>query len=770
MSEEPFNHELKGVAQGVRHALAIEDDDISSISSPGHVVQSVRYKYPCGENQIDPALVGISNNLILFPHNSSAGRLYMAGNMIPKSVPTAGCTERMMITGFEYQYAQTARRIEAPANMIVEEIFFVQSLVEGKETDDWNSIFILYKNDEKNAYDVLELPRYNTQNTYVGFEYVYNQALLRKLFSQRKGCTFAKGTVFAVSPRISENGEWCFAMSTRVAALSDHRTEEDGVIMTRSFAERSRCMFKDDREFDYNEDEWVPLMLYGNKPFPEAGDKIRDDGIVMGFRRRIKENALVALTKKSLTEPDLIYDKLFYAPPDATVMSVTVTSDRMKNRSNNRSTEYIPQEHNQMLERYEKKQNEMWNNVVRWYEGRLSANRQHDIALTHQLDTFIRDAYGNYTRNSFGRPNPLARADKRVKMKDWKIKIELKRSVAGRVKFKYAGLNGDKGVCVQIIEDHEAPMYADGTRAEFIVNNTPAFRRQIYSMLMELSINFINMNVHREVQHLRRLGDYKTAYAKLMEFYETGFPEFADKVKLALVTEEEIRNHVDDVAKRKISVQVRSNTKQFGIGIINALRKKYNYKPQKATFVNSLGERVETENPILISYQDIMLLDKFGVDMSAQSMPKSNLFGMPAKMNDGSKYATPMKDSNNKNTGETEARLETSQAGGQETMKQLSLAYSPENRNLATKRTIRAEDPFDIDQIIKPEEYITNRAVRMAMSMLSDSGWTLRRETPADRREKPIPELTFDVPGLDPEMAAMLRDAPTEATEAGGTA
>jgi len=755
MSKKEFNHGLKPLAQGVRGALAVPDQDPHSDSALGQTVQSVKYKYPCGENQMHPAIMGVSSNLITFPWCSSAGRMYMASNMVPKSVVTEGRDERAIITGFEYQYADTARSVEAPANMTVEEIFYVKSLVDGKETDDWNNIWVIYKNDEKNAYDVLELPRYNTQNHYVGFEFVYDQDKLRKLFKVRKGATFAKGTVFARSPRISESGEWCFAMPTLVAAYSDQRCEEDGVVMTRSFAERSRCMFEHIRDWEWNEDEWIPLTLYGNKPFPECGDVIREDGLVMGFRRRIKENALVSLTKKALSEPDYIYDKLFYAPPGCEVMAVTVTSERMKNKSNNRSTDYIDQAHNQLLDRYEKRQNEMWNGVIRWYEGKIAANMGNDIPVTLELHSFIRNAYGNYTRNSFGKVNPLARVEGRAKKKDWDIEIKLKESVVGRVKFKYAGLFGDKGVCVRIIEDHEAPVYPDGTRAEFIKDNTPSFRRQIFGLLLELGINFVSMNLHREIQHLHRLGDYRTAFEKLMEYYQTGFPEFAELIAMGLPTEEERRNHVDHVARKRISLHVVSNTRLFGVNITNALRAKYPYKPQKAMIVNSLGEQVETINPILISVQDIILLDKFGTDMSAQSMPKSNLFGMPAKMNDANKYSAPMKDANNKNTGEAEGRWKTSQTGGQDTMKQYSLAYSPENRIMATKRSIRADDPFDIDQIIRPEEYANNRAVAMAGSQLSDSGWRLRHETPEDRRDKPA--AAFEgIPGIDSSLLEEL--------------
>lgn len=710
--------------------------------------QDIKYKYICGPNQIHPALVGVSNNLILFPWSASAGRLYMAGNMIPKSVVTSGADERMMVTGFEWGqgYAQTARRIEAPANMVVEEVFYVGSQDPREQTDAWNKIWVVFKNDEKGMYDVLELPRYNTQNTYVGFEYVYDKEMLRRL--GKPNATFGKGEIFAQSPRISESGEWCFGMNTKVAAISSHVTEEDAIQLTRSFAEeRLKCMFKHDRAFQWNEDEWIPLMLYkdaqGNPaPFPQSGDRIRQDGIVMGFRRRIAENSLVSLTKKALQIPDLTYDQLFYAPINSEVMSVEVLSDRMKNRANNRGTDYIEQPHNVLLERFEKKQNEMHNNVIRWYKKRIAANRDNDIPITMELDTFINLAYGNFTRDTnTGKINTLSRAIKRVKLKDWNITILLREIVPGRIKFKFAGLNGDKGVAVSIIEDHMAPTYADGTRAEVIINNTPAFRRQIYSMLMELSINYINVNIQKEAKLLRNLGQYPEAYAMILEFCETGFPEFGEIVRNTYQDPEAIKEYVDHCCDHMINIHVRSNTKLYGVGIINALRAKYPFKPQKATFMNSLGEYVETVNPILIANQHFMMLDKFGTDMSAQALPKSNLFGMPAKLNDSSKHSNWLRDQGNRNTGETEGRLRTSQHGGQETVKQLAMAYSPDLRKVMVRRIIRAHDPFDIDQIIKPDEYQSNRAVKMAASMLSDSGYTIRHELPTDRTLEPLNQL-----------------------------
>lgn len=725
-------------------------------------LSQAKYEYLGRENEMDPALQGVCSNLVVFPWISSPTRMYMVGNMIPKSVDTNGRSERKIITGAEYQYAKGARRIEAPSNMIIEEVFYVHSPnVSGEVTDKWSEMWLLFKNDELNAYDILVLPKYNTQNTYIGFEYVYDETIMARI---EKGARFPKGTVFGKSPRISKSGEWMFGTDLIVCTGSFHFNEEDGIAITDWAAtEKLKCMFKHTRNFSWNEDEYVPLLINGTdenpKPLPESGERIRPDGIVMGFRKRNSRTALTTLTKKALRTPDINHDILFHAPINSEVMAVEVLSERMKDRSNNRSTDYVEQTHTKQMDRYERRQNDMWNSVIRWYNTRLSANAGNDLPLSNQLDTFIRLAFANYTRSSLGKVNTLFRGNKRVKLKDWNVTILLREMVPGRVKFKMTGMNGDKGVIVKIIPRHMAPRYADGTICDVIINNVPAFRRQIFSMLLEQSVNFINMHIHREVVALRKVGNYEEAFAKLLQFFDTGFPEFGELVRDTVFEPQTIIEYVDHVAKTQISVQVVSNTKLYGVAIIRALREIYSYKPERILFTDSLGEEVMSDNPVLITHQHFMLLDKFGTDMSAQSLPLANPFGMPTKPNDVHKYGDFLQNKPNRNKGETEARLSNSQSGPQEINKNLALANSPELRTRANRRIIRADDPFNIDQIIKPEEYQFNSAVAMAASMLSDSGYALRREVASDRTpDYYIPNLnTLDLEENE-TLAAMLEN------------
>lgn len=712
-----------------------------------------QFEYLKRPNQMDPELQGVGINLVCFPWISSPTRMYMVGNMIPKSVDTNGRSKRKIITGAEYQYAKGARRIEAPSNMVVEEIFFVNSpSPAGDAIDKWGAMWLVFKNDELNAYDVLELPRYNTQNTYIGFEYVYDQKVMSRI---EKGARFPKGTIFGQSPRISDTKEWMFGTDLVTCAGSFHYTEEDGIGITDvAAATKLMCMFKHLRSHSWNEDEVVPLMLYGTdddpKALPESGERIRADGIVMGFRKRNSKTALTTLTKKALRTPDINHDIVFRAPVDAEVMSVEVISERMKDRSNNRSTDHIEQTHTKQLDRYERRQNDMWNSVIRWYNQKLANNNDLDIPVSNQLDTFLRMASASYTRSPLGKVNTLFRGIKRSKLKDWTVNILLRENVVARAKFKMTGMNGDKGVIVRIIPQWMAPRAPDGTYADIVINNIPAFRRQIFSMLLEQSINFINVRVHKEVVALRKQGKYAEAFATLMKFFETGFPEFADLVKRTVVGDDVIAEYVDYTAKTQISVQVVSNTKLYGVAIIRALRQVYSYKPEKITFYDSLGENVESDNPVLMTNQHFMLLDKFGTDMSAQAMPLSNMFGMPAKPNDMYKYADFLQNKPNRNKGETEARLTASQAGAQEINKNLALANSPELRTRVTRRIIRADDSFNIDLLVKPDEYVHNRAVQMSMDMLSDSGWTIRAELPDDI--SPVYEISEAV------MAGMQQD------------
>lgn len=687
-------------------------------------------------NQIHPSLVGVGINLNLFPWSTAASRLLMCGNYIPKAVPVSGRSVRRLTTGFERQYGKRTRKIFARANMVVDGVFY-QRNIQPNETliDNWTEVQVVFFNEELGKYDVLEMPKYNTQNSYIAWEYVYNKELMRRLMV---GATYKKGDVFGHSPNLSETGEWTPGLEVNVAGLSHSATEEDAIIFYTDFIDMIKATFEHKRGYSWDESEWIPLNLYGTKDhpraFPENGEKVRKDGIVMGFRKRYGGNALTSLTKKALMQPDTTYDYLLYAPVGSEVQSVVVKSDRNKNRANNRSIEKLSQPHNHLLEQYEAANNTYQNEVKNWYFKTARKYNDGEIPMTGALWQVVYKALGNITFDTaLNKYNMTKRSTRNKVDKDWTVTIILKEDVRGKVRFKLSDMQGCKGVGVLVLPSEMAPVDDYGRRAHIVVNRTPSFRRQIYGALMEASINFINLHVHDRVKLLLGQGNPTQAWDELTTFYRTVSPEYGKLIDDNYFAADARMDHLQYVADNMISVQRRSDSKLFGVDIIRALQKQYgNVKPTPVTYIDEMGHTIRTLEPCMISSSYYILLDKFGTEMSSQSLPKLSLFGMGTRLNKADKYREPFRDVGDRNTGETEGRNKISQMGGQETAKVLALSYSPQAIRMATKRIIRADNPFRVKQIIKPEEYITNRMLRIGKNMLSDTGYCVRRERPSD--------------------------------------
>lgn len=690
-------------------------------------------------NQILPEVGSVGINLGVATHNVSASRKYMSGNMISKSCRTKGATVRRQVSGFERQYGEHTRKIVAPCNMEVELVVYRKSINSNEaHTDDWGEIHVIYHDCDNQQYGILHLPKYHTHNFYVGFEYQYDKRMLNRL---KKGATYAKGELFAKSPGISEGGEWMFGMETMVAGMTLPATEEDGIMVRDDYLDRLTVMFEHIRKFSWNEAEYVPVNLYGTldnpKAFPENGERVREDGLVMAFRRRDTHSAIASLTKKALMRPDRLYDVKFYAPPGSVVKNIEVRSERLKDRSNNRRVEKPSYAHTKLLELYEVEDNSMWYSVKSWY---YTVNRRYEakeeLPFTRELKAFIYQAFGNVTKDhTLNRPNFTKRTHRNKALLDWNVKVTLKEDVAGKVRFKLSDCVGGKGVIVKVFKKEDAPVDDYGRSPEIIVNNTPAFRRQIYASLMEASINFINLNVFDEVMTLRDSGKYREAFQALMTFYETTSPEFHEIVKNVAATDEQFMfDHVDYIKKEGvISIQRRSDSCVVGVEVIERLSKQYgHFKPTCVTFTNELGERERSLEPVIISSMYYMLLDKFGTEMSSESFPKRNLHGLPAKLNANDKYDKHFRSKVDRNTGETEGRIAVSHEGGEEVARMLALANSPEASRMAIKRIIRSENPFAVPEVIKRSEYHTNRALQLGMNMLTDAGYELRKENEND--------------------------------------
>lgn len=321
-----------------------------------------------------------------------------------------------------------------------------------------------------------------------------------------------------------------------------------------------------------------------------------------------------------------------------------------------------------------------------------------------------------------------------INLKDWRIVIKLREDVEGKVRFKNTGMDGNKSVIMKILPDEYAPVDEYGNRADMIVGNTPAFRRQILGTLIELDVNFVNIHVYPKIMEALKAGDHASAWDQALTFYKTVNPEFGD-IAETLNADERIA-HLDWISRAptEFSIEGSANSQTTGIRVIERLVKQYGHiKPTPVTYLNEYGERITTRHPIVISSLYYIMLDKFGDDISCQSTPKLNIFGLPTSLSKDERAREFHRAVLNRNVGETEGRLFINQKGGEAAVRTLALGNSPILLEKAVKRIIRADNPMTIKYLVKPGEEKQNHALQVMNNMLSDFGSKLRTERPDDR-------------------------------------
>lgn len=693
------------------------------------------------QNQILPSTAGLAIGMNTNRDTNSASRLYMLGKNQGKAAVIWGSTNRKYMSGDEQEYAKTARKVECLSDVEVEEVLFVKDILNDKAPNMWGIYYVIVKDLETGYYDVIEMPQFNAQNMDLGFEYNYDKDLMRAV---KKGARFNKGTIFASSSRITESNEWCPGIETKVAAMSHVYTEEDAVFIYESYAKKIGVTFKRSHDHQWNEDEWIPLNLYGTsdspQPFPLSGERVRSDGIVMGFRRKDPDAAMAGLTKKALMTPDPIYDTLFYSSPNCVVADIVVETERYKNLSNNKRAEKRSQPHTLVLEKLEEAQNAFANSIVTWYKIKQKQYIDKEPPVTPALWNLICfNGLGAITRDfstpqSNGRYTKVKRKMGNIQLKDWRVQIHLREDVQGQVRFKNTGMDGNKSVIMKILPDSCAPVDDHGVRADMTVGNTPGFRRQIFNSFMELDVNFVNIHVYPLIQKAFKEKDFKKAWDLAFEFYETVSPEQAGYMEN--FNADERMHHLEWIMKDENEFSVLGSPVGdiHGIKIIERLHKKYSHiKPTPVTYQNEFGETVRTRHPIVISSVYYIMLDKFGDDISCQSTPRLNIFGLPTSLSKQERARDFYRATLNRNVGETEGRLYINQKGGAAAVRMLALANSAELLEEAVKRLIRADNPFTIPRLVYPGEEEKNHSLQVISNMLSDFGLVIRKECEEDK-------------------------------------
>lgn len=257
----------------------------------------------------------------------SSPRAQMFASHAGQKLVIAEGTDRYIQTGMEIEFAKYTFSIKMPVDGTI-----LRTIDRFSRTIDKDSIqmnpqtVVIYEDDKTKEIGIFTIPTYCSYHQHFGFEYKAKAAMNGLV----KGAKIAKDTVFVDSPSVSDKGNYKYGIELNMAFMSHPSVSEDGIMICRDVLPKFAFKTYETRVVEWGSKRF-PINLYGTpdnfKAFPDIGDYVRDDGLLMALRTYEPTLAPVEQSIYDIMEVDHIFDKATYVMgPGGRVVDIKVYS------------------------------------------------------------------------------------------------------------------------------------------------------------------------------------------------------------------------------------------------------------------------------------------------------------------------------------------------------------------------------------------------------------------------------------------------------------
>lgn len=628
--------------------------------------------------------------------NDSSSRVQMLGGHTSQALVISGATPRRCQTGIEREFGKFTFNVKFPVNAEIIKVVDKYPRVIGRGAIKENpQTVVVYEDMETKEVGILTIPRFHCKHQHFGFKYKFKPSALSRIMP---GANIAKGTIVADSPSVDDLGNYMLGLETNVAFMSIPGIIEDGVVVSKSYTERLTSKGFESRVASWGT-KFYPLNLYGDdneyKPFPDIGDKIRDDGLLFALRAYNPLLAPIEMTPAALREPDYTFDRLVYAEPGARVVDVNV---RHELKSGPPPTPVGMEEQTQ---KYFQAQLHFYRTLLETYND-LKRRRKEMLRITPEFHRLLIEALTYCQEPGKTRATHMYQ---RQPLDDWRVEVTFEYDVVPTVGFKITDFHGGKGVICAVWDDEDMPVDAEGNRADCIMDGDSTIKRMNIGRLYEQYINATSRHVTNKVRAWMQEMTTESigkAWEYVLGYYQIVSPRMYDLITGPSYTEQP-RAHLEAIVKDGVYLYLPTDNPAYSPDIIEQLRVHYPILLGPVSYRGRSGNYNTTVSPILIGSLYVMLLEKTGGDWSAVSSAKLQHFGIPARMTKNDKYALPGRANPVRILGESECRLLAATIGGDATAELLEMSNSPQTHKFAGARILRAEQPTNIPELIDRE-------------------------------------------------------------------
>lgn len=685
------------------------------------------------EIELPGDLLGV-NALDPFFRNSSSARKTMMATQIGQAPIVMDNEPRRIFTGFEMEYSKYTFDIRFPKDCRVLKIIKKFPIGITRDTIRHNPVTtIIYEEDEyPKRVGVLHVPEYASYHQDFGFRYKYTEVYRNGLY---EGGVYAAGTVLAASSAVRENGQYGIGLEAEVAFMSMPGTIEDGFVVSESFMRRMTPTTYHTVVGNWGRKAF-PLNLYGDensyRPFPDIGETIRDDGIVMALRDADLEQeasqrlGVAEMTPRALRTVDG-FDKPLYGKAGAKVVDVKVYYDDRQHPVR------TPIGMDTQARKYYDAERDYYQKLMEEYyrlRSRREATRRGGIGLqiTPEFNRLLVEAqiYLPQTKTD-PKTNKLVRKLTRMHrletLDEFRVEITYEHQMHPGEGFKFTDMHGGKGVdCKTVLKDEDMPTDENGNRTDVVIYGGGSIKRMNMGRFYEHYLNACSRDLTHRIRKAFGMDPHTPpitmqliqaknnaemvnwAWNKLLDYYQIVAPR-----QYALLCHdaepERHARYVMEVLRAGIYLWIPPDNPVDNLEMAKCLMaSEFAAHYGKVTYRDNAGRLVTTNQNVLIGSMYMILLEKTGDDWSGAASVKTQHFGVPAKLNASDKQTTPGRQAPVRGLGESETRSFVTYVGPEPTMELLDQSNNPQTHRAVVEAILNAPQPTNIDKVVDRQQ------------------------------------------------------------------
>lgn len=706
------------------------------------------WNYRYEPNQLYPELANVMS-LSPFDGTVSASRKQMFGaSHLSQCLVFAKPTPRRIQTGAEIKYGQAtfSTKVERSCRVLsIIPYYQTQRIGTGSITHNPEDLLIVEYEDDGEV-DIITMKQYFSNHQYFGFRYK-NTDMARNLHgtsSRGDGTMLRAGTILQDSPNKRPDGNYCYGINLNVLFGSFPEVAEDGIVLSDEVVEWLKIRKYEKRTVSYGSTHW-PLNLYGDdkvyKPFPEIGDLVRPDGLLMALRSYSDTYSPVEMNAAASRDVNYIFDKLTYVPSakvdkkTGMIMSQGRVIDIRVSHDVSRAP-FAPAICNEQAMKYDQASREFYREVMKQHttmKNNKPKSGARQLKVSHNFKNLLKHSHAilqQETPNSeTERVQMIYRA---AAMDDFTIEFVVEYESKPTEGFKLTDCFGGKGVVVKVVPREDMPFDAQGNRAHVLMDGGARVSRQNYGGLYEQFFNACSRDLTKEFCNLfsvpypethgqklpqavkmRVDAAYKAndmtggvprekanaAWDRLLRYFDIICPNQAEfyrnEARKGLRGE-----HMIDIMEDGIYIHHPTNNDPELPDVIDALQAEFMPHMSPVTYRDHSNEMVTTVESMLIGEIYFIMLEKTGDDWTAVPSGRLQNFGILSHINNQDKNASPWRQQAIRAWGETETAIGVSYMGARVMAEIMDRNNNIESHRQGIYSILRADNPSDIDVLV----------------------------------------------------------------------